>query len=418
MGTERIAAMKLSSCLVVALCLGAAFGEVYFEESFGDGWESRWVTAGKEGLGEFKASAGKFGDDVGLQTSEDAKFYGISAALPTFSNKDKTLIVQYTVKHEQNIDCGGAYLKLGPAPFDGKEFNGDTEYNIMFGPDICGMTKRTHLIFNYNKENLLKTKDLRTESNELTHLYTLTVKPDNTFDVSIDGVSVEAGSLAEGWKFLKEKEIDDSEDKKPEEWVDEAEMDDPEDKKPEGHDDIPAKLADPKATKPDDWDDESDGEWEAPQIDNPDFKGSWSAKRIANPAYKGVWAPKKIANPEYVDDDTLYSYDSFAFVGIDVWQVKSGTIFDNILITDDAAVATAAAEKIKAAQDVEKAAKKVEEESAAKKAEEDAAKAAEEPAAEAAAEETPAEEPAAEETPAEEPAAEEAADEETKKEEL
>merc|ERR1711865_566211 len=388
MGTERIAAMKLSSCLVVALCLGAAFGEVYFEESFGDGWESRWVTAGKEGLGEFKASAGKFGDDVGLQTSQDAKFYGISAALPTFSNKDKTLIVQYTVKHEQNIDCGGAYLKLGPAPFDGKEFNGDTEYNIMFGPDICGMTKRTHLIFNYNKENLLKTKDLRTESNELTHLYTLTVKPDNTFDVSIDGVSVEAGSLAEGW-----------------EWVDEAEMDDPEDKKPEGHDDIPAKLADPKATKPDDWDDESDGEWEAPQIDNPDFKGSWSAKRIANPAYKGVWAPKKIANPEYKDDDTLYSYDSFAFVGIDVWQVKSGTIFDNILIPDDAAVATAAAEKIKAAQDVEKA---------AKKAEEDAKKAAEEPAAE----ETPAEEPAAEETPAEEPAAEEAAAEETKKEEL
>merc|ERR1711865_1362199 len=401
MGTERIAAMKLSSCLIVALCFGAALGEVYFEESFGDGWESRWVSAEKEGLGEFKASAGKFGDDVGLQTSQDAKFYGISAALPTFSNKDKTLIVQYTVKHEQNIDCGGAYLKLGPAPFDGKEFNGDTEYNIMFGPDICGMTKRTHLIFNYEKENLLKTKDLRTESNELTHLYTLTVKPDNTFDVSIDGVSVEAGSLAEGWKFLKEKEVDD-----------------PEDKKPEDHDDIPAKPADPKATKPDDWDDESDGEWEAPQIDNPDFKGSWSAKRIANPAYKGVWAPKKIANPEYKDDDTLYSYDSFAFVGIDVWQVKSGTIFDNILITDDAAVATAAAEKIKAAQDVEKAAKKDADdkkaEEDAKKAEEDAKKAAEEPAAE----ETPAEEPAAEETPAEEPAAEEAADEETKKEEL
>merc|ERR1712153_192857 len=350
---ERIAAMKLSSCLVVALCLGAAFGEVYFEESFGDGWESRWVTAGKEGLGEFKASAGKFGDDVGLQTSQDAKFYGISAALPTFSNKDKTLIVQYTVKHEQNIDCGGAYLKLGPAPFDGKEFNGDTEYN---------------LIFNYEKENLLKTKDLRTESNELTHLYTLTVKPDNTFDVSIDGESVEAGSLAEGWKFLKEKEVDDPEDKKPEDWVDEAKMDDPE------------------ATKPDDWDDESDGEWEAPQIDNPDFKGAWSAKRIANPAYKGVWAPKKIANPEYVDDDTLYSYDSFAYVGIDVWQVKSGTIFDNLLITDDVAVATAAAEKIKASQDVEKAAKKVADD---KKAEEDAAAAKK---AEAAAEETKKEE--------------------------
>merc|ERR1711865_1081424 len=364
MGT-RFVAMKLSSCLIVALCFGAALGEVYFEESFGDGWESRWVSAEKEGLGEFKASAGKFGDDVGLQTSQDAKFYGISAAMPTFSNKDKTLIVQYSVKHEQSIDCGGAYLKLGPAPFDGKAFNGDTKYNIMFGPDICGVTKRTHLIFNYNDENLLKTKDLRTESDELTHVYTLTVKPDNTFDVSIDGTSVETGALAEGWSFLKAKEISDPDEKKPEDWVDEAEMDDPEDKKPEGHDDIPAKIADPKATKPDDWDDESDGEWEAPQIDN----------------------------PEYKDDDTLYSFDSFAFVGIDVWQVKSGTIFDNLLITDDAAVATAAVEKIKAAQDAEKAAKKVaddakaaedaaavkkaEEEAAAKKAEEDAAAPAE-----------------------------------------
>lgn len=389
--------MKLSSCLIVALCFGAALGEVYFEESFGDGWESRWVSAEKEGLGEFKASAGKFGDDVGLQTSQDAKFYGISAAIPTFSNKDKTLIVQYTVKHEQSIDCGGAYLKLGPAPFDGKTFNGDTKYNIMFGPDICGMTKRTHLIFNYNDENLLKTKDLRTESDELTHMYTLTVKPDNTFDVSIDGASVETGALAEGWTFLKPKEISDPDEKKPEDWVDEAEMDDPEDKKPEGYDDIPAKIADPKATKPDDWDDESDGEWEAPQIDNPEFKGEWKVKRIANPAYKGVWAAKMIANPEYKDDDTLYSYDSFAYVGIDVWQVKSGTIFDNILITDDAAVATAAAEKIKVAQDAEKAAKKVaddakaaedaaaakkaEEEAAAKKAEEDAKKAEEDAAA-------------------------------------
>merc|ERR1712166_786139 len=119
---ERIAAMKLSSCLVVALCLGAAFGEVYFEESFGDGWESRWVTAGKEGLGEFKASAGKFGDDVGLQTSEDAKFYGISAALPTFSNKDKTLIVQYTVKHEQNINFPAVMSIVAEIVADPKRF--------------------------------------------------------------------------------------------------------------------------------------------------------------------------------------------------------------------------------------------------------------------------------------------------------
>merc|ERR1712022_36556 len=377
--------------LVALLCLGAAVGEVYFEESFGDGWESRWVqSTHKDDLGVMKASAGKYhadASDMGLQTSQDAKFYGISAAIPEFSNKDKTLVVQYTVKHEQNIDCGGAYLKLGPEPFDGKTFHGETKYNIMFGPDICGMTKRTHLIFNYKEKNLLKDKDLRTESDELTHIYTLIVKPDNTFEVQIDGTKVEDGKLADGWKFLEPKEIDDPEDKKPSDWVDEAEMDDPEDKKPEGYDNIPAKIADPKATKRDDWDDESDGEWEAPQIDNPDFKGEWKAKRIKNPDYKGVWAPKKIANPAYVEDTTIGQYDSFGYVGIDVWQVKSGTIFDNLLITDDVDTAKQHGEKTwKAQKDGEKAMKEKADEEKRKKDEEERKKKEEEDKAKKAAE--------------------------------
>merc|ERR1711937_481892 len=339
--------MKFASCVVFAICLGAAAAEVYFEEDFSGDWESRWVVSeNKDDLGKFVVTAGINGDssNVGLKTSQDAKFYGISAATKEFSNKDKPLVVQYSVKHEQGIDCGGAYLKLGGSPFDGKKFHGETPYNVMFGPDICGMTKRTHLIFNYKEKNLLKDKDMRTESDELTHVYTLVVKPDNTFAVSIDGSEVESGKLADGWKFLEPKEIDD-----------------PEDKKPEGYDDIPAKIADPKATKPDDWDDESDGEWEAPQIDNPEFKGEWKAKRIKNPAYKGVWAPKKIANPAFVDDQTIGQYGSFGWVGIDVWQVKSGTIFDNLLITDDVETAKAAADKLKPFQEGEK---KVEEDKA------------------------------------------------------
>jgi len=108
---------------------------------------------------------------------------------------------------------------------------------------------------------------------------------------------------------------------------------DPEDKKPEGYDDIPATIVDPDAKKPDDWDSEEDGEWEAPTIPNPAFKGEWKAKRIANPAYKGVWAPKRIANPDYVHDDKLAVYSDIGAIGFDLWQVKSGTIFDNIILT-------------------------------------------------------------------------------------
>merc|ERR1712222_172405 len=90
--------------------------------------------------------------------------------------------------------------------------------------------------------------------------------------------------------------------------------------------------------------------------------------RISNPAYKGLWEAKKIANPEYEDDDALYKYADFGFIGFDLWQVKGGTIFDNVIITDDKSEADAFAKKWKALSEVEKAKKKEEEDS--KKAEE------------------------------------------------
>jgi hypothetical protein len=75
-------------------------------------------------------------------------------------------------------------------------------------------------------------------------------------------------------------------DKKPSDWVDEAKIADPEAKKPDDwnedapeyipdedakkpedwNDNEPEQIADPDATKPEDWDDEEDGEWVAPTI--------------------------------------------------------------------------------------------------------------------------------------------------------
>jgi len=382
MGVLAIMSRAIFAVLAVS-CIALATAEVYFEEDFSGDWESRWVhSEAKDDYGLMKVSAGKYyGDEEagkGLQTSQDAKFYGFSAKTKEFSNAGKTLVIQYSVKHELDIDCGGAYLKLGA--FDQAKFEGSSEYNIMFGPDICGSsTKKTHIIFNYKGKNLDKKKEVRCESDTLSHLYTLIVKPDGTYEAQIDMNKVDSGSLEEGWDFLEPKQIRDPDEKKPADWVDEAEIDDPEDKKPEGYDEIPAKIADPKATKPDDWDDESDGTWEAPQIDNPDYKGAWKAKRIKNPAYKGVWEAKLIDNPKYKADDKLGQYPKFSTVGVDVWQVKSGTIFDNILITDDVEYATQHAEKTwKAQKDGEKAMKEKQDEEKRKKDEEERAKKEEE----------------------------------------
>jgi len=101
-------------------------------------------------------------------------------------------------------------------------------------------------------------------------------------------------------------------------------------------------VADPEAKQPEDWDEAEDGKWEAPMISNPKHKGAWKAKKIPNPKYKGVWAPKKIANPEYKPNAELYAFDDIAAVGLDLWQVKSGTVFDDIIVTDSLAEAEAA----------------------------------------------------------------------------
>jgi len=249
------------------------------------------------------------------------------------------------VKHEQGIDCGGGYVKVFPCDFEPKQMHGETPYNVMFGPDICGTTKKVHVILSHKGENHLIKKNIKCMDDVYTHLYTLIIKPDNTYEVLIDNKATESGSLEEDWDILPPKKIKDPEAKKPDDWVDEAKLDDPEDKKPEDWD-KPEHIPDPDAKQPDDWDEEMDGEWEPAMIDNPEYKGEWKPKKIDNPDYKGPWIHPEIDNPDYSPNTQLYSYSSFCGIGLDLWQVKSGTIFDNILITDDIEAAKEQAKRL------------------------------------------------------------------------
>lgn len=384
--------------LALSYLLVLASAKIYFQETFNDGWEQRWVKSkNKESEGTqgvWGWSAGKYYndpvEDKGLQTTQDARFYQISAAFPEFSSKGKDLVLQYSVKHEQKIDCGGGYIKIHPKGIDQEDYHGETPYNIMFGPDICGSTtKKVHVIFHYKGQNHLIKKDIKCETDEFTHLYTLIVHPDNTYEVQIDGKEVAKGNLKEDWDMLPPKEIKDPKAKKPSDWVDAKEIPDPEDKKPSGWDDIPAEIPDPDAKKPDDWDDELDGEWEPPMINNPEYKGEWKPKMIPNPEYKGEWVHPMVPNPDYFDDDNLYAYESNAAVGIEVWQVKSGTIFDNVIVTDDIKEAQQFAEKTKATQEGEKKAFEKAEEERKKREEEEKKKAEEEEKAQEEEEEEP-----------------------------
>jgi len=358
----------------LAAAATAVNAEVYFKEDFNSGADE-WTQSTWKGseMGEMESCAPEVQvdeDNKALCTKKDARFYGASKSFDTFSNKGKKLIVQFTVKQEKDIECGGGYVKLGPKMEDAKKFGDPTEYNIMFGPDKCGYTKKTHVIFNYNGKNVEKTTalDYKQEVGE-TQLYRLTLDSDNSVKVDVGGEELYKGEMEKDWDLLEPKEIRDPDEKKPSDWVDEAMMDDPKAEKPKDWvEEDQKEIPDADAKQPEDWDEEEDGEWEAPMKPNSDYKGPWKAEQIANPDYKGPWEAKLIANPKYKADDNLYLYKEFGFIGFDLWQVKSGSIYDDVIITDDEKEADKLVEDWKKLNAAEKEKKEVEAKKTAEKA--------------------------------------------------
>lgn len=112
--------MKIPTIAAVLGLAAAVSAEVFLHETFsdGEGWKERWTPSNhREDLGKLEVSPGKWFTDeaskAGLRTTEDYRFYATSTKLAKpFSNKDKDLVIQFDVKNEQDIDCGGSYLKV------------------------------------------------------------------------------------------------------------------------------------------------------------------------------------------------------------------------------------------------------------------------------------------------------------------
>ncbi|KAF6109735.1 hypothetical protein HJG60_010943 [Phyllostomus discolor] len=77
-------------------------------------------------------------------------------------------------------------------------------------------------------------------------------------------------------------------------------------------------IPDPDAKKPDDWN-----------------KGQWKPRIMDNPNYQGEWIYPEMDNPEYKPDPTICRYYNIRVLSLDLWQVKSGSIFENFLLTND-----------------------------------------------------------------------------------
>jgi len=369
-----------------------------FLEQFTPDWSKRWSNSGatKETStgGETFSYVGKwdveephvypgFKNDKGLVVKTVAAHHAISALFENpLDNTGKTLVVQYEAKFQNGLECGGAYLKLlteSDKGIQAEEFSDKTPYTIMFGPDKCGTTNKVHFIFRHKNpitgvyEEKHLTNSPVPKISKLTTLYTLAVKPDNTFEIFINNESSAKGSLLEDFNppVNPPDEISDPHDKKPDNWVDDPKIPDSSAKKPADWDedapyeipdedavkpddwleDEPDTIPDPDAEKPTDWVDDEDGEWIAPTVPNPkcesasgcgpwkrpmkrnpNYKGKWSPPQIDNPAYKGPWAPRKIPNPEFYDDQTPSNFEKIAAVGFELWTMQNDILFDNIYI--------------------------------------------------------------------------------------
>ncbi|KKA26389.1 hypothetical protein TD95_001377 [Thielaviopsis punctulata] len=368
-----------------------------FLEQFTEGWDKRWKPSHakketKEGEDEW-AYVGEWSVEEpwvlkgmegykGLVLKNPAAHHAISAKFPhKIDPKGKTLVVQYEVKLQSGLECGGAYMKLlrENKALHQEEFSNATPYVIMFGPDKCGYTNKVHFIFNHKnpKTGEYEEKHLTAPPSakivKTTELYTLIVHPNNTIIMEQNGEVVKEGNLLESFDppVNPPAEIYDPEDSKPADWVDEARIADPDAKKPEDWDedapfeivdaeaempedwlvDEPTSIPDPAAEKPEDWDDEEDGDWIGPSIPNPKcaeaagcgpwtqpmkrnpaYKGPWSAPMIDNPAYKGPWEARKIPNPDFYNDTTPANFEPMGAIGFEIWTMQSDIMFSNIYI--------------------------------------------------------------------------------------
>lgn len=128
------------------------------------------------------------------------------------------------------------------------------------------------------------------------------------------------------------------------------------------------------------------GEWLPPTIANPEYKGKWYAPKVDNPAYAGEWSPRQVENPDFFVDETVpqgspgctavshhmhdslaaksvyqvsqqtcccfvlsaacgvqpYALASIGGIGIELWTMQDGILFDNILLTADPTIASGA----------------------------------------------------------------------------
>lgn len=372
----------------------------YWTKSYDHHYSGKWKA---EQLYQLQSRRGERGIVMKTQGKSHAishKFRHPISFLP-----NETFILQYEARAEFIFMCSSGFIQIFTSPsFNPEELTNETEHFIEFGPERCfnfNQTRFTILTYETDpttgKRKAIEHKLKHTHwipTDEITHLYTIIIRPDGTFEYMIDNRSMRNGTFIDDFDppLFDTPYIDDPADVKPLDWDDRVLIPDPNEVKPDDWDDNapfnipdpkkknppegwlidePKYIPDPKAVKPASWDDEKMGPWQPPSVPNPKCfrvpgcgpykpplvrnpkaRGVWKPKLIQNPNYKGEFRPRKIKNPNYKppkitksDADTnsnnstslteKFVMPTITGIGFNVWTAYRDFAFTNILIAND-----------------------------------------------------------------------------------
>ena len=293
----------------------------------------------------------------------------------------ETIVIQYEARAQFLFTCNTGYITLyGDPEFDPAKLNNQTMKILEFGPEHCNNFNRTRLNIYINgvEHSIINPSIIPVD--ELSHLYTLVIRPNNTFSTYIDGRPMREGVLDLDFSppLYEGPTIEDPSVSKPSDWDDRILIPNPKLKKPSSWDEnAPQNIPDPKKLnppagwlldepkflmqtekdKPKNWDEKTMGKWEPqeivpnpkcekapgcgpyfpPRIRNPKYKGKWYAPLVNNPNYKGEWHAPRIPNPNYklLDEskpNNQYQLPPITAIGFNIYGNYASFAFTNILI--------------------------------------------------------------------------------------
>lgn len=342
-------------------------------------FSGNWTLAAPELLTSFK-------NDLALLLVARQEPSALVRALDTpLDNTDKTLVVQYEIKLQKPLNCGGMYIKLLPESPSYDNFSDTFPYRIMFGPDVCGsVTNKVHFIIHYNgEEHQLIEAPFPAEPDFKTNLYTLIIHPDQRFEIRVNGVVRRAGSLLDDALFEPPLrgalDVFDPTDEVPANWDSRLFVPDPkEPKKPADYPNTnesllfdttarkpkkwnesePLFVPDPDQTAPATWNEAEDGPWPGmvkinpkcehlnpakgegcgpwhpPLVRNKYYQREWTQPLMPNPNYMGEYKRRSVPNPDRLSESARPSdlEGTIGAVGFELFTSSALILFDNLYV--------------------------------------------------------------------------------------